>query len=282
MTESQNAGQQASADPCPPGQSTPVDSLAGLLGSDLHARRELFRRLGEPFPESVLQRAPNSQTHAGYDAIGVSAQLIVNRLNEVLGVGGWGYDAEYSMREGQFSSGKTAFHCTCALSMELYAWNDERMRVTMATASGTGGHTSKTEHDARKGALTSAIKKVAAMFGVGWQIYAGAYDEGAAGEFHRRPETISARQLMELHALVDSQGRSWAGFCDFVAETTKGTPVWELPHDAVDPWMERLRGWGRRTAEATETGKQSTEGAQQAREIRESLSGGRAPAGGIT
>ena len=50
-------------------------------------KKKLYAALAAPFPESCIQRTSAGQTGRGYDTTGIAYQFIVNRLNEVLGVG---------------------------------------------------------------------------------------------------------------------------------------------------------------------------------------------------
>lgn len=138
--------------------------------------REIYRRLAEPFPEEAIERTKASVTRRGYDTTGVKYQYIVNRLNEVLGVGGFRVERDFSVREKQTRKGYDMIEATCDLVMQLGQWVDGAF-VPFAEATGTGGHTSAIEADARKGAFTNGFKKTAAFFGCGWRAYAGVIDD---------------------------------------------------------------------------------------------------------
>lgn len=138
--------------------------------------QEIYRRLAEPFPPEAVERTSAAVTHKGYDTSGIKYQHIANRLNEVLGVGGFRTERTFSVREKQTRSGGVMFEVTCDLVMQLGQWANGQF-VAFAEATGTGGHASSTEADAKKGAFTNGFKKTAAMFGVGWQAYAGTLDD---------------------------------------------------------------------------------------------------------
>jgi hypothetical protein len=52
-------------------------------------KKKIYQQLAAPFPEHCIQRTEGRLTGRGYDTSGIGYQHIANRLNEVLGVGGW-------------------------------------------------------------------------------------------------------------------------------------------------------------------------------------------------
>ncbi len=72
-------------------------------------RKKLYAALAAPFPESCIQRTEGRVTGRGYDTTGIGYQHIVNRLNEVLGVGGWRAHREITIKEITTSSGRKAY-----------------------------------------------------------------------------------------------------------------------------------------------------------------------------
>jgi hypothetical protein len=196
--------------------------------------QEIYRRLGAVFPPEAIERTKSAQTRRGYDTCGLKYQYIVNRMNEVLGLGGFRVKRRYNLRERQSKNGNTVFEASCDIVMQLGRWVDSRF-VVFAEAMGTGGHASNNEADAKKGSFTNGFKKVAAMFGCGWQAYAGTLDDDngpleseacdrlyvPAGfeEFHpplNKNDTrgrITQAQLDKLHELVDElEDGDWNGF----------------------------------------------------------------------
>lgn len=149
--------------------------------------KEIYRLLSAPFPEEAIERTKGDVTRKGYDTTGLKVQYILNRLNEVLGVGGFKIERTFAIRERQARSGQPMYEATCDLTMQLGRWEGGRF-IAFAEAAGTGGHTATSEADARKGAASNAIKKTAATFGVGWQAYAGALDDDNV------PATMSQRR----------------------------------------------------------------------------------------
>ena len=202
--------------------------------------RDIFRRLAEPFPEDAVERTKASTTRKGYDTTGIKYQYVVNRLNDVLGVGGFRVERDFVVKERQSRNGNTLYEVTCDLIMQLGRWDGGKF-LPFAEATGTGGHTSSTEADAKKGSLTNGFKKVAAFFGCGWQAYAGCidddnvpakYDDGRpngnrenvpvrsddprAGSWSAENGRITSGQLAKLRELVDELGRDWSNFREHV------------------------------------------------------------------
>ena len=52
-------------------------------------KKAIYAALAAPFPEHCIQRTEGRLTGRGYDTVGYGYQHVANRLNEVLGVGGW-------------------------------------------------------------------------------------------------------------------------------------------------------------------------------------------------
>ena len=170
--------------------------------------REIYRRLAEPFPEEAIERTRADVTKKGYDTSGIKYQYVVNRLNEVLGVGGFRVTREFALRERQSRSGYPMVEATCDLTMQLGQWVDGQFQP-FAEATGTGGHVAASEADAKKGAFTNGFKKVAAFFGCGWEAYAGRLDDdslppedarGVVDRPARAPKPRAAAQPPQEHA----------------------------------------------------------------------------------
>lgn len=139
-------------------------------------KRKLYAALAAPFPENAIQRTEGRVTGRGYDTAGIGYQFICNRLNEVLGVGGWRAHRTVNVKTITTSKGREAFEAICDLTLELGSWENGNF-VVFAESLSDGGHTSTSEADARKGAYTNALKKAAAMFGCGRQAYEGTLDD---------------------------------------------------------------------------------------------------------
>lgn len=143
---------------------------------DETTKKKLYALLSAPFPESCIQRTEGRLTGRGYDTTGIAYQFIVNRLNEVLGIGGFRVHRDVTVKPIQRGNGKAAFEAICDLTLELGEWVNGTF-ITFAEAVADGGHVSSSESDARKGAYTNAFKKAAAFHGVGKQAYEGTLDD---------------------------------------------------------------------------------------------------------
>lgn len=174
---------------------------------DENTRRKIYAALAAPFPESCIQRTEGKLTGRGYDTTGIGYQHIVNRLNEVLGIGGFRAHRTVTVKEVKRSNGRPAFEAICDLTLELGQWVDGKF-VTFAESLADGGHVASSEADARKGAFTNAFKKGAAFHGVGKAAYEGSLDddnvpeEGAAP--HQPTMTVVRAPVSAAPPVVDA------------------------------------------------------------------------------
>ena len=138
--------------------------------------KAIYAALAKPFDEHCIQRTEGRLTGRGYDTTGIGYQHIANRLNEVLGVGGWRAHRTVTVKEITRSNGRPAFEAICDITLELGEWIDGQF-IVFAESLADGGHLASSEADARKGSYTNAFKKAAAFFGVGRQAYEGSLDD---------------------------------------------------------------------------------------------------------
>lgn len=193
-----------------------------------------LKALMAPFPEDAIERTKGSVTRKGYDTTGVKYQYVVNRLNDVLGVGGWRFDATYDVTEHRTQKGRAMYAAECMLVLQLGEYRDGVFVVT-AERSGPGGHDSLSRPDAKKGALTNALKKVAAMFGVGWQAYAGTLDDDHLPHPERQAEAVQR----EARAVGDKQ----AEFVHAFVQSWSHTLGRQAVADTVGVDLEKLDTW---------------------------------------
>lgn len=130
---------------------------------------DTLKTLGEPLPETAIQRTKAFETHKSYDTDGYGYQACVDRFNEVLGAS-WGFRWEI-LKEvtGKYSSGKPYYDITVLMRIWINTPDNTR--------SCAGGHISLLYADALKGAITNSFKKTAAFWGVGRQAYLGMLDD---------------------------------------------------------------------------------------------------------
>lgn len=139
-------------------------------------RRKIYAELSAPFPEEAIERTEGRLTGRGYDTTGIKYQYLADRLNEVLGVGGFRTDRTISVKTVTTAKGRPAYEAIAEVRLELGEWIDGEF-VPFAQAWGDGGHTAMTEADARKGSFTNAFKKAAAFMGPGREAYRGTIDD---------------------------------------------------------------------------------------------------------
>ena len=126
----------------------------------------------EKLPKEAIEKASKEITRKGYDTTGYQYQFLVNVMNEVCGIDGWGYG--YSIlkeKEGAWSNGKGFFEITTDVKVYINIGDKKIERVC------AGGHKSEMHADALKGAITNGLKKTLAMFGVGRRAYEGTIDD---------------------------------------------------------------------------------------------------------
>lgn len=176
---------------------------------DENTRKKLYAALSAPFAEACIQRTEGRLTGRGYDTTGIAYQYIVNRLNEVLGVGGFRVHREVTVKPIQRNNGKPAFEAICDLTLELGEWANGTF-FAFAESLADGGHVSSSEADARKGAYTNAFKKAAAFHGVGRQAYEGSLDDDNLPAEGSPPP--AAAQVQHVTAITQAAGPQATGF----------------------------------------------------------------------
>ena len=139
-------------------------------------KKKLYTALCAPFSQDKIQRTDGATTGRGYSTTGIGYQHIVNRLNDVVGLGGFRTQQTISMRTSTTQKGRTIYEASCDLVLQLGEWVDGAF-LPFAEVHGTGGHSSMLEADAKKGSYTNAFKKTAAMLGCGRQAYEGTLDD---------------------------------------------------------------------------------------------------------
>lgn len=215
-------------------------------------RIKLYAALSAPFPDHAVERTEGRVTGRGYDTTGIKGQYLADRLNEVLGVGGFRTERTITVKNITTAKGRPGYEAIAEVRLELGEWIDGEF-VAFAQAWGDGGHTATTEADARKGSFTNAFKKAAAFMGPGREAYRGTIDDDhvPADDLglptDRRPDVapveveqhdrenngdrparfegetpssprITNAQLGKLRHLVTENGSDWATFRNSVRE----------------------------------------------------------------
>lgn len=157
-------------------------------------RMKLFAALAAPFPEEAVERTSGAATGRGYDTTGIKYQWIADRLNEVLGVGGFRTERSITVKATTTAKGRPAYEAIADVRVQLGEWRDGEF-VVFAEAWGDGGHMAMSEADARKGAFTNAFKKAVAFMGPGRDAYRGTIDDDhvpADGSAAPMPNAVTA------------------------------------------------------------------------------------------
>ncbi|MBZ0236377.1 MAG: RAD52 family DNA repair protein [Deltaproteobacteria bacterium] len=201
-------------------------------------RKKIYAALAAPFPEEAIERTDGRVTGRGYDTTGVRTQFVIDRLNEVLGVGGFRAHRTMSVSTSTSAKGRPVFDALCEVRLELGEWRDGTF-VVFAEALGDGGHSAVSEADARKGAFSNALKKCAAMFGAGRDAYRGVLDDDASPV--PRETELRGQQSPQLEAGGPPGNASPAR--DRVRVTSKQIQaIWSLVRRAgYEPGQFRLR-----------------------------------------
>lgn len=125
--------------------------------------KSIYQKLTEPFPKeayTVLYRT-------GKELTSIKAQYIVERLNEVFGLGGWRFDGEWKEEnDGILFFGELTY------SIEDSKGEIRSFSTGLIPGFSDGGK-DKDRGDAYKGARTDALSKAASQLGVGNDVFKG-------------------------------------------------------------------------------------------------------------
>lgn len=112
----------------------------------------LVKKLNAPLPKEALSPHPAKS----YLTV-IHPMYVIERLNEVFGVGGWNYYTESILYEDKYAVVKGTL-------------NIEKHDIHLQQY---GGNNNKDIGDAYKGAATDALTKIASYLGIGKDIYMG-------------------------------------------------------------------------------------------------------------
>lgn len=158
--------------------------------------KKLYDELSKPLDKRAIQRSKGADTKKGYDTTGYGYQFIVNRFNEVLGVGGWNWAFEEIERaEGTYKSGTRFISITGKTTITV------NLPSGQISHSEYGGHQSSNLTDALKGASTNALKKTASFFGVGKDAFEGSIDEDNQDQPEVKKPAITKKEGSEESTL---------------------------------------------------------------------------------
>lgn len=155
-------------------------------------------------PKDAIQEARAADTGKKYDSTGFGYQWVADRLSDVFGPDGWTEDHQNLETKGTWGQRKTTFyHITCHMTLMVGHWiitqpdGEGVLPAPVFAPVGSwqqyGEHRAGNRGDARKGAHTNALKKVAALgLGIGASAFRGSIDEDMAGA--RPPDSNAGRQ----------------------------------------------------------------------------------------
>jgi len=69
-------------------------------------KKKIYVSLSAPFPEEAIERTNGNVTGRGYSTTGIKYQYVVNRLNEVLGLGGYRTEQTVTVRPATYPFGE--------------------------------------------------------------------------------------------------------------------------------------------------------------------------------
>ena len=120
---------------------------------------DIYNKLKEPFPKEAL----STDSSRGFDLTSVKAQYVVERLNEVVGIGNWRHTGAYEpvdggvLFKGQLVISNVSIHPTSGTVREAVGYATIKKNVG----------------DAYKGAKTDSLSKCASQFGLANEIFKG-------------------------------------------------------------------------------------------------------------
>ncbi len=136
--------------------------------------QELLKAV-DSLPKEAIEKAKKEITRKGYDTTGYQYQFLVNVLNEVIGIGDWGFDYKILKEiEGKWGNGKGFWEITTEITAWIKVGTTDKKKVSFSCV---GGHKSEMHADALKGAITNGFKKTVAFFGIGKKAYEGTIDD---------------------------------------------------------------------------------------------------------
>jgi Rad52/22 family double-strand break repair protein len=135
---------------------------------------ELVRALYQPMPPEAIQPHPTKDYLSSVKAI-----FVIERLNEVFGMGGWSYRTEVI----EASPDSLMVVVRVVLRVPAYGIRLEQF----------GGSDNKDRGDAYKGAVTDALSKCASYLGVAIDVYKG----GGPTKRNPRGATVTQPQMVQ-------------------------------------------------------------------------------------
>lgn len=128
--------------------------------------KEQIALLQKPLPKEAIKQHPTKTFLSTIKAI-----YVVERLNEVFGIGGWFINNEPIVKEGKMIVVKSTFHA-------------EKFGILIPDI--FGGNDNVDLGDAYKGACTDALTKIGSYLGIGMDVYKGLVESEKSTEIDNR------------------------------------------------------------------------------------------------
>lgn len=125
---------------------------------------ESVLRLAEPLPIWAVKQHPTKKNLSV-----IHPMAVVDRLNDVFGVGGWNYHVDYISCDKEIQQTKNGEREIYVSAVKGRMWIPEH-EIALEQF---GGSTNDDRGDALKGGATDALTKIASYLGVGASIYKG-------------------------------------------------------------------------------------------------------------
>lgn len=155
----------------------------------MNDENDIFERLARPFPSSAISwrvGSTNKEKTKGMALAYIDARVVMERLDEVVGPGGWQNEYTHASKDG--------YICRIGIKVEgEWIWK----------ANGAG----ETQVEAEKGAASDAFKRAAVLWGIGQYLYGLDSPWVELDEYKRIPKSEHAK-LEEVHDRA-IQGVEW-------------------------------------------------------------------------
>jgi hypothetical protein len=125
---------------------------------------ELIEKLSAPLPDWAIKQHPTKRNLSV-----IHPMAVVDRLNDVFGVGGWHYYVEYISCDKEIQKTKNGEREVYVSATRGKMWVEE-YGIALEQF---GGSTTDDKGDALKGGATDALTKIASYLGIGASIYKG-------------------------------------------------------------------------------------------------------------
>jgi hypothetical protein len=146
----------------------------------LNLTPEQVKKLFAPLPKEALRQHPTKRFLTVITPI-----YVLERLNEVFGVGKWEFRTEPVDVGGQ--AGNRGKMCVVKGILDIPDYNIHLEQY--------GGNDNVDMGDAYKGAATDALTKIASYLGIGFEVYKGKRDVGWQQEQYEKEDGAQAKVI---------------------------------------------------------------------------------------